>query len=175
MSDEIDRLVDEACQSEKLGPKDKETLRRLQRDRQPESSDVPSTVADVEQQNRKKSGAQPTALRHAIHDLKAALEVHYNTTVKGISSAYRLEIRDGEIPYRLSKVANIPSEFTMRLWRDYLPTGRKCLIVHTSPLFFLDENRCFLRFLDINSDSPEPDVKRTREDLTKKQAEMSGK
>ena len=87
--------------------------------------------------------------RVAVHQLRRDLDLYFRYTAPGRGYEKRLDVAT---PYELKLVPNdLALDADEKFWDAHIINGAPRLLVYTEPLFFWDEeNRCYVRYLDIN-------------------------
>jgi hypothetical protein len=102
-------------------------------------------------------------IRTAVYRVRDKLDLFFKYDSHGKTTDMRLQIPKGK-PYRIELVANLQDlDPVERFWDPHFSNDAENMIIYTEPLFFWDEKRrCYLRFLDINDESPSLDAEQVR-------------
>jgi hypothetical protein len=100
----------------------------------------------------------PALVRTTVTRLRHHLDDFFKYTPSGRQCARRIFLPDGS-PYLLRVIDNnVQLDAVERFWDAHIISGGDCAIIYTEPLFFWDEDRrAYIRFLDINFESLDPD------------------
>jgi hypothetical protein len=109
-----------------------------------------------------------TDIRALVARLREKLDDFYRYTPLGKAAPVRLNLPKGT-PYAIRLIENRHElDDAEHFWDAHFGQNNKNLIIYTEPLFFWDKhNRCYIRFLDINSDRPEVDAQQIRASIPK--------
>ena len=105
-------------------------------------------------------------VRTAIHRLRRELREFFKYDPEGKTSRQCLNIPLGT-PYRIQVVGNQRNlDPIEQFWDAHFNNDAGNLIVYTEPLFFWDaKERCYIRYLDLNDESPSLDSHRIRSSI----------
>jgi len=91
-------------------------------------------------------------VRTLVARVRSGLKTFFDDPRGGRASRQRLEIPERP-PYRLEMAVNLQHDAVARFWGAHFANGERNMVLYTEPVFFYDPlKRCFVRFLDVNSD-----------------------
>jgi hypothetical protein len=152
----LNNFVHGIAPSEHLSPRDHEFLNYLLKYKGNEKYCSSAGIAEhiLKRNMQHWSEDKHSDVRVFVTRVRNGLRAYFEDPKHGRKSEYRLDIGSGA-PYRLQVVLNERPSSLAQFWESHLDSALVTRLVSTEPVFFYDsQKRSFVRYLEINADTP---------------------